>query len=131
MGTHNMNNPELYASCQIAFVDNLWSKMMHFQKAGQKEPGHSHIFNHLTLLAKGKVNVNVDGVDTVFTAPHMIFIAKEKIHEITALEDDTVAYCIHALRVGDDVGDILDMDMVPEGVDPYSLVKPLAKTPSC
>lgn len=106
-----------YPNTQIGCVANLWSKQMHFIKAGDTERGHSHIFSHLTLLAKGSLRVTVEGVSTEFTAPHMIYIEKEKIHELTALEDDTLAYCIHALRDGNGVEDILDPAMVPQGIN--------------
>jgi hypothetical protein len=51
-----------------------------------------------------------------FEAPYMIYIKKDKMHELVALEPNTVAYCIHALRIGEGVDDIVDPDMVPEGV---------------
>ena len=101
----------------ISCVANLWSKQMHFKKAGDCETGHSHQFDHLTLLARGSLKVTVEGISTEFTAPHMIYISKDKIHELIALEDDTVAYCIHALRDGDGVGDILDPASIPKGVN--------------
>ena len=47
----------------------------------------------------------------------MIYIHKDYIHELTALEDNTVAYCIHALRNGDGVDDIIDEDMIPKGMN--------------
>jgi hypothetical protein len=57
----------------------------------------------------------------------MIYIHKDKIHELVALEDNTVAFCIHALRDGNGVDDILDPAMIPEGVDALSsgLAKPV------
>jgi quercetin dioxygenase-like cupin family protein len=88
--------------------------------------GHTHQFDHLTLLAKGKLKVTVEGTVSEFTAPHMIYIHKDKRHELQALTDDTVAYCIHALR-DKDTGDILDPSMVPAGVDPLSFAQPVCK----
>lgn len=114
-----MEHPEV----RIACVANLFSRMMHFQKAGDVENGHTHPFDHLTLLASGKLQVTVDGNVSVFEAPHMIYIHKDKNHELVALEDDTVAYCIHALRDGNGVDDILDPAMIPEGVNPFTLAK--------
>ncbi len=105
----------------IGCVANLYSRMMHFAKAGDVEVGHTHQFDHLTLLASGSLKIVVDGVESVFQAPHMIYIHKDKVHELTALEDNTLAYCIHALRDGNGVEDILDPDMIPEGVNPLSL----------
>lgn len=103
--------PEVAIGC----VSNMWSKMMHFKKAGHTEYGHTHTFDHMTLLARGSLRVTVEGVPTDFSAPHMIFIKAGKMHELVALEDDSLAYCIHALR--DDEGDILDPSMIPKGIN--------------
>jgi quercetin dioxygenase-like cupin family protein len=108
----------------LAKVANLFSRMMVFNHAGDIEHGHTHSFDHLTLLASGSLKVTVDGQATEFKAPHMIYIHKDKEHELVALEDNTVAYCIHALR-DVDTGDILDPSMIPAGVDPLSLSKPV------
>jgi quercetin dioxygenase-like cupin family protein len=111
-----MKAPEI----QIGCVANLYSRMMHFRFAGDTEIGHTHQFDHLTLLAKGKLKVTVEGVASEFTAPHMIYIHKDKVHELEALIDETVAYCIHALRDMDN-NEILDPTMIPAGVSPMSI----------
>jgi hypothetical protein len=108
-------NLELYPEVAIGCVSNLWSKQMHFLKAGSMEQGHSHLFDHLTLLASGALRVTVEGISTEFRAPQMIFIKAGKTQELVALEDNTVAYCIHALR--DENGTILDPSMIPEGIN--------------
>lgn len=105
------DSPEVKLGC----VANLFSRMMHFKKAGDTELGHTHQFDHLTLLASGSLKVTVDGNESTFNAPHMIYIHKDKIHELVALEDNTVAYCIHALR-DKTTSDIIDPSMVPIGV---------------
>lgn len=115
-----MNSPEI----QIGCVANLYSRMMHFQRAGDTEVGHTHQFDHLTLLAKGRLKVTVEGTSTEFSAPHMIYIHKDKVHELEALTDNTVAYCIHALR-DKNTEEILDPAMVPAGVSALSLAQPL------
>lgn len=104
-------------SIKMGCVANLFSRMMHFAKAGDIEHGHTHQFDHLTLLASGSLRVTVEGETTDFRAPHMIYIHKDKNHELVALEDNTVAYCIHALR-DKDTGEILDPAMIPAGVNP-------------
>lgn len=112
----------------MACVSNLWLRQMQFVKAGDCNEGHVHNFDHVTLLAKGSVEVDVEGNKTTFTAPHMIYITAGKRHFLTALEDDTVAYCVHALRTGEREEDILDPAMIPAGVDnplAAGLVKPL------
>jgi quercetin dioxygenase-like cupin family protein len=101
----------------MACVSNLWVRQMHFLKAGDQNEGHVHNFDHITLLARGSVRVHVDDNMTEFKAPHLIYIAKGKSHYIEALEDDTVATCLHALRTGDKEEDILDPSMIPAGIN--------------
>jgi quercetin dioxygenase-like cupin family protein len=104
-----MTSPLIKLGC----VANVYSRMMHFEKNGDIEIGHKHQFDHLTLLASGSLKVNIEGQESIFKAPHMIYIHKDKIHELTALEDNTVAYCIHALR-DQYTGEILDPSMIPK-----------------
>lgn len=114
------------AEFSIGCVANLFSKQMYFRNKGDVEDGHAHLFDHLTLLAYGSLRVTVEGVSRDFTAPQMIYIQAGKHHEIVALEDKTVAYCIHALRDGDAVGDIVDPSMCVNGEVPAHIdVKPL------
>jgi len=117
-----MTQPQIKIGC----VANLFSRMMHFKKAGDIEEGHTHQFDHLTLLAKGRLRVTVEGQVTDFTAPHMIYIHKDKEHILEALTDETVAYCIHALR-DKETNDILDPSMIPAGVDPSVIAAPVVQ----
>jgi hypothetical protein len=55
----------------------------------------------------------------------MIFIKAEYRHELVALEDNTVAFCIHALRKGNGVDDIIDPASIPAGVNPLEYADPL------
>jgi quercetin dioxygenase-like cupin family protein len=109
----------------MACVSNLWVRMMHFKKAGDQNEGHEHNFDHITLLSQGSVEVDVEGQKTVFKAPHMIYITAGKSHYIKALEDNTIASCLHALRTGEREEDILDPSMVPAGVNPQTLARNL------
>lgn len=110
-----------FPNVQLGSVANLYTRQMHFLKAGDIELGHAHQFDHLTLLASGKLQVTVDGNVSEFKAPQMIYIAKGKTHELVALEDNTVAYCIHALRFGERVEDIIDPEMVPKGIELHAV----------
>ena len=114
-----MNNADIKIGC----VANLFSRMMHFKKAGDFEQGHAHEFDHLTLLATGSLKVIANDEETIFKSPNMIYIHKDVHHELIALEDNTVAYCIHALRDGNGIDDILDPSMIPEGVNPLTIAK--------
>jgi hypothetical protein len=107
---------------RISLVANTWVKQMNFVKAGDINDGHTHIFDHQTLLAKGKVKVTVNGKDSEFTAPTIIFIRAGFEHQIEALEDDTICYCIHAIRDGERVEDIIDPADIPEGGMDYRFI---------
>ncbi len=103
-----MNNPEI----KILSVSNVFCRLMHFKHKGDVEEGHCHTFDHGTLVSSGKVLVELLNDDKTveasreYNAPHFIFIDKDRLHKITALEDNTVAVCIHALR--DITGELLD-----------------------
>lgn len=97
---------------KFASVSNLFIKMMCFNGTGDKMKGHSHTYDHLTLLTNGKLRVTIEGEVSEYEAPHMIYITKDKAHDLEALSDDTVAWCIHALRDID--GNLLEPDMIPK-----------------
>lgn len=107
---------------------NLWIRQMVFEKAGDANEGHEHNYDHLTLLTTGSVRVYVDGNTSDFVAPQVIYIKKGKSHYIEALEDNTIAFCVHALRDAE-TEEILDPDQIPAGVDAYAsgMAKLLAK----
>lgn len=100
---------------KVSLVANTWIKQMHFRKAGDRNCGHKHAFDHQTLLAKGRFRVRVEDRVAEFVAPTIVFVAAGKEHLIEALEDDSVAYCIHAVRNGTKVEDIMNPDDIPEG----------------
>lgn len=115
-----------YPETKMTCVKNLWTRQMYFAKVGDANEGHVHNYDHTTLLAYGSVRVHVDGKTTDFKAPQMIYIQAGKSHFIEALEDGTVAYCVHALRDAN-TEEIIDPDQVPLGVDAFKtgMAKPL------
>jgi quercetin dioxygenase-like cupin family protein len=102
----------------ISLVSNMWVKQMVFEQAGDVHPGHAHTFDHQTLLARGSVEVNANGQKTIFTAPTIIYIKAGIKHGMVAMEDKTVVYCLHPLRDGEHVEDIIDPKSIPNGVMP-------------
>lgn len=102
-----LNNKNSDVEITMAAVSNVWVRQMKFLCAGAVMPGHLHNHNHLTLLASGKLRVTVNNKTSEFSAPHMIFIHKDHEHLLEALEENTVAYCIHAFREKD-TGDIIE-----------------------
>ena len=114
---------------KFAIISNVWIKMMTFKKVGDYNPGHKHLFDHPTLLAQGSVEVIVENETTIFTAPAVIYIEKEKTHKITALEANTVACCIHALRGNESFDDIIAEDMIPKGINAGRVIAEFSLTP--
>lgn len=106
------NRPEVKS---IA-VSNVFCRSMHFKQKGDFEIGHCHTYDHGTLVSTGKILVEMlrdDGSvisQKEFTGPSFIFISRMCMHRLTALEDNTVAVCIHAMR--DVEGRLLDPDFL-------------------
>ena len=109
-----MNLPNIKLMC----VANVFSRDMIFERAGDTEQGHTHQFDHASLIAAGSVRLTVNGVSTDYKAPCMAYVKKDLVHKVEALEDNSIAVCIHALRTGQREEDIIDPDSIPAGVDP-------------
>ena len=89
------------------FSDGIYAKEMHLP-AGYIAVSHVHVYDHISILGKGKVVVRTDTTEpTVYTAPACIEIKKGVHHAIEALEDATW-FCIHAT----DVTDVAEVDNV-------------------
>jgi hypothetical protein len=115
-----MHSPEV----QIVAISNVFTRLMHFVNRGDCESGHTHTYDHATMVSAGSVLYEVlDGPDgnvvkaKEFKAPGYVFVEKDKYHRITALEDNTVCVCIHALRTIDETI-----------ISPDSFIEPLYST---
>ena len=103
---------------------NLWVFEVLLEEAGIAKPKHRHEFDHLHLIVKGKAELIIfDDNDKevhseVFTAPQWVKIPKMQVHTFVALEDDTVGYCIHPMRDGDD--DLVASDYGSDVLESYS-----------
>ncbi len=98
----------------LKLVDNVFVKMHQLTNVGDTHNGHSHVFDHITLLATGKVLMKHDKGEQEFTAPHLIVTPKEISHQFIALEANTIFCCIHAIRDGDGVDDVASPKITPE-----------------
>ena len=109
-----MASPEI----KLMSLSNVFCRSMNFRNKGDIEKGHKHTYDHATLVGAGSVRVDVYDDDnnitasSVFTAPDMVYISKDSVHELTALQENTVCYCIHALRTIDE--EIVDPDCIPK-----------------
>lgn len=98
----------------IRLVDNVFVKMMHMYFPGDKIQGHAHVFDHITLLAKGRVVMRAKDQEHEHEAPKLIVTPKGVVHEFEALTTDCLLCCVHAVRDGDGVDDIAPANITEE-----------------
>jgi dTDP-4-dehydrorhamnose 3,5-epimerase-like enzyme len=116
-------------STDIKVVDNVFVKMMHLYFIGNKVQGHAHTFDHITLLAKGKVVMRVEGGEGVeHASPKLIVTPKGIVHEFEALTPDCLLCCVHAIRDGDTEADIAPPNITEEQAQQLMLQFPLIQT---
>jgi quercetin dioxygenase-like cupin family protein len=80
----------------IQEVGGLYFRAILLEKTGSVVPQHKHPFNHVTLVASGKVRMWVDGAWVGdFSGFYAIEIEANKEHVFQALEDNTRLSCVH------------------------------------
>lgn len=82
---------------------NIFIRVQDLEKVGDKTTGHTHNFDHTTIIFKGAVRITAklpNGTEMVreAKAPHHFLIRAEVSHEIEALEDNTVYWCVYSHR---------------------------------
>ncbi len=75
------------------FSDGVYAKQLNLN-AFHIAQTHIHKYSHLSILAKGRVVVNVEGNEKEYIAPTCIEIKAGLEHSIEALEDSTF-FCVH------------------------------------
>lgn len=105
---------------ELGYFGNIWVRSHQLIKEGDAHDGHTHHFDHVTMLVSGKVRVDVEDIiknekrSKEFEGPTFIIIRKEHKHKITALTDNVIYYCVFALRnIDGDVTDIYSKDNDP------------------
>lgn len=88
---------------------NVWVRQKIFTKVGEEIGGHKHKYDHLSILAKGEVKLRVGDEEKIFKAPTFIVIPKDRVHNVTALTDDVLWYCVFAHR--DINGEVFDSEL--------------------
>lgn len=110
---------------ELGYFGNIWVRQNLLEREGDETLGHTHHFDHVSLLATGSVEVSVDGFEPkVFHAPTFIVIKKEYRHKFKALTQNALWYCVFALRdVDGEVTDIYSGDNSPySSADPVSTI---------
>jgi quercetin dioxygenase-like cupin family protein len=82
---------------------NIFIRRNPLPKVGDKVDGHTHNFDHTTIVFLGSVRVRATRPDgkireQVFEAPSHFLVYRDVEHEITALEDNTLFWCVYSHR---------------------------------
>jgi len=90
-------------------IGNIWFKEMIFEHSGDVKNGHKHTHDHITFVTNGSIEVFViQDKDTniskgIFKAPCQIKVPAGTAHTVVSLEDNTIAYCLEAVRIDDEI----------------------------
>lgn len=89
---------------------NIFIRPNTLDHAGQCVDGHTHNFDHTTIVFTGSVHVeatlpNGEVKTGVFEAPAHFLVKADVTHKITALVDNTVFWCVYSHRTPQ--GDII------------------------
>ena len=98
---------------KVSVISNVWIREITFEKAGDCMEGHSHTFDHSHLLSVGEIKIEIEGKVARYTAPCVLNIKAGKEHKITSISDHALGYCIHPIRDGYRVEDIVDPKNIP------------------
>jgi mannose-6-phosphate isomerase-like protein (cupin superfamily) len=96
------------------FVGGVYAKIMNLPPTHWVGT-HRHAHDHLSVLAKGRAIVEVDGERTEYEAPTVLTIAAKKLHTIIPLTPCTWM-CIHATSCTD-----------PDDIDHELIARPTAE----
>jgi quercetin dioxygenase-like cupin family protein len=81
---------------------NIFIRENRLAKTGDITNGHKHNFDHTTILMRGSVRITAKLDDGNLIrdakAPAYVLIKAGVEHEIVALEDDTVYWCVYSHR---------------------------------
>lgn len=99
-------NKDLKMEVNHIYQHNVYVKEMRFTESNQTYCGHHHDYDHVTMVAAGKVRVKFAAIPEAgieeevkeYNAVSTFVTRSFREHEITALTPDTVVCCIHAIR---------------------------------
>ena len=86
---------------QHHFSNGVYAKELSIDNLDTCIVSHKHYFDHMSILATGSVELTVDGVKSILTAPAVLNIAAGKHHKVTPLETPIKWFCIHRTDITD------------------------------
>jgi hypothetical protein len=108
--------PEAIEKFQVQhhFIGGVYAKELTMDSIMDCVTSHKHNYDHMSILATGSVEINVDGVRSIVIAPAVLNIAAGKRHSVTPLETPVKWFCIHRTDVTDP--DLVDNELSAENV---------------
>jgi quercetin dioxygenase-like cupin family protein len=101
-------------STEIKMLDGIFVKSMVTKRAGTLIPQHSHAFDHVTVLVRGHVHVQVDDRFLgIYRAPAGIIIKAGQKHLFTTLTNDTLMLCVHDIGTAEGVEILEEHQLAP------------------
>lgn len=82
---------------QHYIAGGVYAKELHLLSIGAKVTQHVHKYDHLSLLATGRVAVTTPEGRKEYSAPTGVLIKAGVAHEIEALTADVLWYCVHSV----------------------------------
>jgi len=107
---------------QHHFVGGLYAKEMRIAENAEVT-SHRHVYDHLSVLAKGCVIVSADGVQQTYYAPAVIKIKAGVNHSVRPVNGDAHWLCIHRTDC-DDVNQVDQVLIAPLGALDFALRAP-------
>lgn len=86
--------PQVDLQIQHHFGSGVYMRQMHLP-ASCMAATHAHRFDHLSILAQGRVMVKVGNEKEIYQAPAVIKIQAGEQHTVLALEE-SIWFCVHA-----------------------------------
>ena len=111
---------------EFQIIENLFVKLNCLRKAGDRMLGHSHTFNHVTLMI-GKVWMRKGDSIERHEGIKLLVTPAGVEHEFEAIDGPALLLCIHAIRDGDNEHDVAPADITPQQAMGLLARFPLAK----
>lgn len=111
---------------ELGYFGNVWIRMQMYKRAHERHEGHKHLHDHISLLVSGGLRVEVEGKESFEVhagsadKPTFFEVPAEHSHTLIPLKDNTVAYCIFAIR--DEDGNLVD-DPKDSDTSQYTRIK--------
>jgi hypothetical protein len=96
------------------YADNIYTRMSVFEKAGDETGSATYVYDRVILVTHGTVTVEYGDKTTTAHSPSIVITPSGVVQKITALEDDSIIFSIHAVRNGQNANDVVDPEITAE-----------------